>query len=520
MPEYIIEENSVHEKFLKSTAKIQIFGGGFGNGKTACVCVKATKLITDYPGCNGLIARATFPKLNDTIRKEFKKWCPPNLIRSFPESKNSDNTAKFTMGSQINFRYVAQQGRSQEQSTSNLLSATYDFVIVDQMEDPEITEKDFYDLLGRLRGNAVYRGLDPNMPKTGPRFMMLTVNPTGNWFFKRIIKPLKLYEETGRIVDDLLCVRDINGLPILDRDGKPDIMVELFEAPTYANKRNLGADFIATLESTYRGQMRDRFLLGQWASYEGLVYPMWASETHVVPRKDMLEYLDRLTTRYRWKGRWVEGYDFGIAQPSCYLLAFVDLVGIVHIVDGFYKPEYNIKDQAKHIKSIRAAHGVNADDPIYGDPSIFRRTSLKDGTIGPSTSSMFHDEDDDIIFQRGNNDITNGIVKVSGYLNVHPGVEHPYSGDNHSPMLFVADHLDFIDNEMTAYMWQKDSSTQKPIDKPVDRDDHACDTIKYLLSRRPDVGGIIEELNKPPAYLSWGEREDSQTFRYARYGNK
>ena len=119
MREYKIDAGSIHERFLHSIAKIQIFGGGFGNGKTAASCVKAIQIIRDYPGANGLIARATFPKLNDTIRKEFKSWCPPSMIRSFPESKNSDNTAKFINGSEINFRYIAQQGKTAESTTSN-----------------------------------------------------------------------------------------------------------------------------------------------------------------------------------------------------------------------------------------------------------------------------------------------------------------------------------------------------------------------------------------------------------------
>jgi hypothetical protein len=37
--------------------------------------------------------------------------------------------------------------RSTETSSSNLLSATYDWIVVDQIEDPEITEKDFLDFL-------------------------------------------------------------------------------------------------------------------------------------------------------------------------------------------------------------------------------------------------------------------------------------------------------------------------------------------------------------------------------------
>lgn len=515
MREYIIEENSVHEGFLASTAKIQIFGGGFGNGKTAAACVKAINIITDYPGCNGLIARATFPKLNDTIRKEFKNWCPPKLIKSFPESKNSDNTAKFTNGSQINFRYIQQQGKLLEQSTSNLLSATYDFVIVDQMEDPEITEKDFYDLLGRLRGNTIYRGRNPLMPKTGPRFMILTCNPTGNWFYKRIIKPIEIYRKTGYLTDDLLCKRDNAGVAILI-DGKPELLVDLYEAPTYANKRNLGADFIETLESTYRGQMRDRFLLGKWASYEGLVYPDFDDVLHVIPHRDMLAYMDELSRR-NYQFKWVEGYDFGIASPSCYLLAFVDPNGMVHVVDGFYKAEYKIKDQCAHINRIRASYGV-PDRWIFGDPSMFRRESKSAGTIGESTVDLFY-EAGKIRFQRGNNDILNGISKVSSYLTVHRSVMQPYNGDTVAPLLYFSDSLQFIGDEISGYMWMKRPDGTSA-DKPVDKADHAMDALKYMLSDRPEVGTLLSDLAKTPNYMFWHEMESNPNVRYARYGNR
>lgn len=511
--EYKIKEGSIHQRFLASTAKIQIFGGGFGNGKTAAACVKAIGLTQDYPGCNGLIARATFPKLNDTIRKEFKHWCPPSILRSFPESKNSDNIAKFTNGSSINFRYIAQQGAKMEQTTSNLLSATYDFIIVDQMEDPEITEKDFYDLLGRLRGNTIYRGTDPRMPKTGPRFMMLTVNPTANWFYKRIIRPIHLYKASGKITDDLLCERD-NGVPILV-DGKPIMLVDLYEGSTYENADNLGPDFIKTLESTYRGQMRDRFLLGQWASYEGMIYPEFSDLTHVVTLSDMEDYMERLDSQ-RYKFNWVEGYDFGIASPSCYLLSFVDPNGAVHVIDGFHQANMSIADQCKEIKRIRAKYGVE-DQDILGDPSIFRRMSTTAKLVGQSTSQLFYEEGQ-IRFRRGNNDILNGILKVQAYLTPQATMPNPYNGDIGAPLMYFSDKLTFISDEFTSYMWAKDAHG-KPLDKPIDNNDHAMDTLKYLMTDRPEVGKMLIDLTRVPSYMSWQERDTNEATHYARYGN-
>ena len=135
MPTFRLFKDSLQDRFLNSKAKVQFYGGGFANGKTASACIKAINLAKDYPGSNGLIARSTYPKLNDTIRKEFVKWCPEDWIKSFPRSQNSSNTCTLTNGTTINFRYIQQQGKShQESTTSNLLSATYDWIVVDQID--------------------------------------------------------------------------------------------------------------------------------------------------------------------------------------------------------------------------------------------------------------------------------------------------------------------------------------------------------------------------------------------------
>ena len=191
MPTFKLEKGNLQDRFLRSTAKIQIFAGGFGNGKTSAACIKALELAKNYPGSNGLMARSTYPKLNDTLRKEFVNWCPDHWVTSFPKSANGSNTCTLKNGTTINFRYIAQQGKSgNEATTSNLLSATYDWIIVDQMEDPEIVYKDFLDLLGRLRGMTPYVGEDNDAEPSGPRIFVITVNPTRNWVYRKLVKPL------------------------------------------------------------------------------------------------------------------------------------------------------------------------------------------------------------------------------------------------------------------------------------------------------------------------------------------
>lgn len=520
---YRVNEGSLQEKFDKLRTKVQFYGGGFANGKTAAaVVLKALKLAKDYPGCNGLIARSTYPKLNDTIRAEFLKWCPAHWIKSFPRSSNASNTCTLVNGSTINFRYVAQQGTAQgEQSTSNLLSATYDWAIVDQIEDPEIVEKDFDDILGRLRGMTPYAGDDPTMPRTGPRWFIITANPTRNWVYKRLIKPMHTYLETGVIGPQLLCERNPDtDEPVLDAEGKPNLLLGIVEGSTYENADNLEPDFIKTLESTYRGVMKDRFLLGGWGSYEGLIYPAYDDITHMLPYDDVMDYLGDLQQQF-YEVNFFEGYDFGIAVPSCYLCAFADAWGNVFFVDGFYEKgeDMPVEDQRDAILDIRKSYEIRGNPAIMADPAIFRRTSASKRTIGQSTADILYNNGNGVRVVRGNNDILNGIIKVSTYLAPSKMHKHPLTGEYGAPHLYITDNLQFLSDEFGGYMWKVNGKGDRE-DAPRDKDDHGMDTVKYALSRRPEVASLPKFAQpNPPAYMRWHERDlPQQPMKGHRYG--
>lgn len=526
MAKLSIEEGSLQHRFLQSTSKIQLIGGGFGNGKTTAVCIKAIELAKAYPGSNGLIARETYPKLNDTVRKEFLKWCPKDWIKSFPMGQNASNTCTLRNGSMINFRYIAQQGKNSESTTSNLLSATYDWIIVDQIEDPGITYKDFLDLLGRLRGNTPRASAmsfidERTLSSTGPRWFIMTTNPTRNWVYKKLVQPVHDYVERGVVSPDLICERDANDVPLVDDNGRVRVLIELFEGSTYENAANLGADFIKTLEATYRGQMRERFLLGQWGAYEGLIYPQANPQVHGVPYKTMFAYMRNL---YQFcVPTIIEAYDYGMAVPSCYLYAFVDFYGNVHVLDGFYEKECSVARAAAIMKELRARYAspqyTGAYDKFYADPDIFRRKAAASGhVVGRSIASMFA-EDYDIDMQRGNNDVINGITKVQTYMNCVDTHVNPYTGALNAPHLYVANELEFWWNEVTEYSWQKSSTTGESVDKPIDRNDHAMDATKYLLSEVPEIRDLVPDYSRLTRYTSaWSERETQQRDAGHRYG--
>lgn len=503
MPVYKLEEGNLQHRFQQSRSKIQFFGGGFGNGKTTAAVIKALQLCKDYPGSNGLIARSTYPKLNDTIRKEFIKWCPASWIER--KALSVDNVIELKNGTVINFRYIAQQGKSGESSTSNLLSATYDWMIVDQIEDPEISHKDFLDLMGRLRGSTAYIGDDPTMPKTGPRWFIIMSNPTRNWVYRKLVKPMHDLAIGIRNPDLLVDVST----------GEP--MIEIFEGATYENAANLPEDFITGLESTYTGQMRTRFLKGEWGAYEGLVYPQYDPSVHLLAPELMWDYLERLMLD-GFVPNIFEAYDHGIAQPACYGLWFSDHKNNVFLLDGFYEKERTIAqlslgDASVGIEGIvgirKKLHNLIGPayefPPVLADPAVFKRTSGNARTVGQSVAGLFSDHNIDM--QRANNDILGGVAKVQSYLSIDPTHRHPITDTCGSPRLFINSDLNWWDNEAVDYYWKKNTSGEYE-DTPVDRNDHAMDMTKYGLSKRPKLAtAIIRVQELPNPIMTWGERE-------------
>jgi len=485
--------------------KVQFVGGGFGNGKTAATCIKALKLCTDYPGCNGLVARSTYPKLNDTIRREFLQWCPTPWIKRMPS--RDENTLLLKNGSTVNFRYVAQQGKQTEDSKSNLLSATYDWIVVDQLEDPEFSHKDFMDLMGRLRGNTEYVGADPNMPRVGPRWFMATLNPTRNWCYREIVKPLHDFTERGIVNEKLLCEVDDEGKPIIV-DDRPVPLIELFEGSTYENVENVGQDYIRGMLATYTGSMRERFVYGRWGALSGLIYPQFDETVHVLGYEDIRTYLRQLRMT-GFQPSFIEGYDHGLSRHSCYGLFFVDDDANVFLLDGFRIAELTVAAAAKYISTIRAEYRIEEEElgAIYADPDVFRRKAGSARTVGTTVAEMFSDEG--IRMQRGNNDINAGISKNWQYLTPLALHENPITGHHMAPHFYVANSCNWFIDEIVEYYFHRDGSDETT-DKPVDRNEHAMDMWKYAMSNRPRLARYTGKPDAPPAWMAWHEIEREQ----------
>jgi hypothetical protein len=154
---------------------------------------------------------------------------------------------------------------------------------------------------------------------------------------------------------------------------------------------------------------------------------------------------------------------------------------------------------------------------VQADPSIFGRRTINKRTVGKTVADMF--KEDNINMKRGNNDVNNGIVKVGSYLNINRQLLHPYKRAAGSPRLFINAKLDWWTDEVAGYFWQQSTSGER-IDKPIDRNDHAMDTTKYLLGDMPDIGKYqIAAEQRVPSWMLWQENDKQKTNSKAhRYG--
>ena len=279
-------------KFFGSQRQINVFSGGFGNGKTTALCAKAIGLSLRYPGNYGLIGRMTYPELRDTTQKVFFELLPPANILRWSSSEGrlvlKANGWPTTEPSEIIFRHL------DKMSENEMKSLNLGFFAIDQSE--EISENVFLILLSRLRRHVP------------TRFGMLALNPQPGWQ-KRMFK---------------------------DADD-PDI--ELVEATTYENLDNLPPDYIENLLKHYPEVWVKRFIHGDWEAFEGQGIPEFDKQRHVC---EPFEIPDE------WVG--IIGIDPGYRNPTAVLDAAIDYDDHLWIVREHYRGEWTVPQHAEVIR--------------------------------------------------------------------------------------------------------------------------------------------------------------------------
>jgi phage terminase large subunit-like protein len=216
-------------------------------------------------------------------------------------------------------------------------------------------------------------------------------------------------------------------------------------------------------------------LHGKFIRHEGAIYgPYIQSSTFL--RQDPIE-------SQNWdmlKRRWIHfrGMDHGYRNPTCYLWACVDEEGRMIVYDEYYESKRLVGENAEHVLRKTEELGVEIAYTV-GDPSI--------GNTDPISGGSVHSEYaiNGIGIVLGNNDVNTGISRVGWRLK--------------NNLLFIGPRCTKLKWELGRYRWDKfinkkiaERSNEK--DKPMKKDDHAVDALRYMVMQQPL---LMDEVAEP-----------------------
>jgi hypothetical protein len=123
--------------------------------------------------------------------------------------------------------------------------------------------------------------------------------------------------------------------------------------------------------------------------------------------------------------------------------------------------------------------------PVQADPSVRRRND-RDGTA----YAQYFKNISGITLEPGNNDILYGIEKVRDYM---------FSGK----LKFFND-LEALIDEASRYIYTNSFTNKNTNDKPVDKNNHLLDALRYVVARLPkDPNQMIKIYSRISDFQSW-----------------
>lgn len=201
---------------------------------------------------------------------------------------------------------------------------------------------------------------------------------------------------------------------------------------------SLSPQIIERYESMYSGVFYDRYIRGEWCVAEGLVYPMFSTDKHVVKTHGI-------------DGEYYVSIDYGTLNP-CAMLLWRVCDGRAHLEAEYYYNgrELRQKTDEEYYEDLCRLVGDRYISRVIVDPSAasFKTTIQRHGRFSVLNAI---------------NDVVDGIRVTATMLNdgritIHESCKHTIE-------------------EFGLYSWD-DKATE---DRVVKEHDHAMDALRYLI---------------------------------------
>jgi len=389
-----------------------ILSGPAGTGKSRACLEKIHACCLRWPGCRWLILRKTRESLTESalVTYEEKVLPPGSPIAAGPQRKMRQSYS-YPNGSTVVVGGL--------DKASKVMSTEYDGAYV--QEAIEVTEHDWESVTTRLRNGV--------MPF---QQIIADTNPDAptHW--------LKARERSGRL--KFLESRHEDN-PTLCRDG------------VWSES---GLKYIAKLDGL-TGARKDRLRHGRWVQAEGVVYPGWDRNVHLIDPFPIPESWHR-----------IRAVDFGYSNPFVCQWWAIDYDGRMYLYRELYQTKRTVKVHGREIglKSV-------GEKVLYtvADHDAEDRATLREARIGTIPAKKA---------------IKLGIQAVEERLKI--------AGDGKPRLYVFRDALVERDEalaeakrptctaeEFDSYTWPKGQDGKALKEEPIDDNNHGMDAMRYAV---------------------------------------
>jgi PBSX family phage terminase large subunit len=365
--------------------------GGIGSGKTIAGAARALLASLGYVGTKtiptpnlGEITAPTYPMLRDATIRTFRDTAG-DLIAEYHKA---ENTFVMRNGSEVICRSA--------DDPEHLRGPTLAWYFGDEAAlYSSLVQKI---MLGRLR----------QFGKQG--YEWYTTTPKGrNWIYQEFVQKQRT---------------DYRIIKVRTRDNP-----------------FLAEEYIASLEEAYTGDFARQELLGDFVSFEGLVYPEFSEDSHVTG--DIPAVFKRV----------IAGVDWGFVHPGVINVYGITADERMFLVHEEHARQRGIDTWADVALQLRNIWHI---EQFYADPSE------------PDYIRKFNEKGCKAV--GANNTVSTGIQAVKRRLSVGP--------DRRPRLMYYRGAVQNI-AEKGQYQWAKRGETL--LDEPMKANDHCCDAERYAV---------------------------------------
>lgn len=382
-----------------SDARMNFLMGAVRSGKTFASIIILIDLITNSPPGDGMVLGVSRGTIQRNIIKDlynFLGWPMP-----------TENRTTVSMYG----RNIHLIGAKDERAVSVIQGSTLAFAYVDEL--PRVPR-------------PVFKMVQSRCSLKGAR-IVVTGNPEGprHWVKTEYLDNKDLDVKHFKFV--------LDDNPSLDKKFKEDIRKE------------------------YTGVWYKRFILGEWAAAEGLIYDSFNDD-------NMYEGSHNTPAYY------IAGIDYGTSNATCCLLAAIYPKGFpkVRIVKEYYY-DSRVTGRCKTDSEL----GLD----IYEMLKLC--SNLKTVYVDPSALSLKTElERKDLPVQDADNDVINGIKIVSNMI--------------YNKQACVNRVCKNLIDSIYSYIWDE-KAAERGDDAPRKEFDHAADALRYLLATEFPNGEVENE---------------------------